>query len=129
MRVTAITLTLVGPLLAGLLSPLPAQTAQPAPTQGAPAQPVPWHPCAQVRAACEQAGFVRAGAKMGLGIGVDCIRSIMFGAPQWQQAAKALSKIDPQLVAACKERNPDFGMGSGAKSQTSGSPTTNPSGT
>jgi hypothetical protein len=32
-------------------------------------------------------------------------------------ATKALPQIDPLVVAACKERNPNFGNGGGAKSQ------------
>jgi hypothetical protein len=65
------------PLLVSLLViPLLAQAAQSAPTQ-----PVPWHPCAQIAAACTQAGFVRNGAKMGAGIMVDCIQPIIAGTP------------------------------------------------
>ena len=55
-------------------------------------------------------GFFSNGAKMGLGIAVDCIQPIMVGTPQRKQAAKALPQIDPQLVLACKQRNPNFGM-------------------
>jgi hypothetical protein len=29
--------------------------------------------------------------------------------PQRKQATKALPQIDPQVVAACKARNPNFG--------------------
>ena len=117
----------------------PAQAAQPAPAQPAPAQappaqagpaqpapnrpasnqvaPVapdesaPAKPCAQIRAACLQAGFVPNGADMGIGIIVDCIRPIMAGSPQRRQAIKPLPQIDPQVVAACENRNPNFGGG------------------
>ena len=78
-----------------------------------PAQPVPWHPCAQIRAACTRAGFVPNGAKMGVGIALDCIQPIMVGAPQRKQASKPLPLLDPRVVVACKERNPNFGMGGG----------------
>jgi hypothetical protein len=71
-------------------------------------------PCAQIREACAQAGFIFNGANMGVGILVDCIRPIMAGTPQRRQAAKPLPEIDPQLVVACKNRNPNFGMGGGA---------------
>jgi hypothetical protein len=65
-------------------------------------------------AACKQAGFVRNGAKTGAGIMVDCVRPIMIGTPQQLQGAKPLPQIDPQVVAACKRRNPNFGMPGGA---------------
>jgi hypothetical protein len=103
--------------------PAPAQPtqAQPTPAQPAPGQPAsvqsgsdeasPPRPCAQIRAACTQAGFVPNGVNMGIGIIVDCIRPIMTGAPQRKLAAKPLPQIDPQVVVACKNRNPNFGGG------------------
>ena len=78
-------------------------------TQSAPTQPVPWHPCAKIAQACTRAGFVPNGAKSGLGIMSDCIRPIMLGTPTRQ--ATASPQIDPQIVAACKERDPNFGKG------------------
>ena len=117
------------PSLAQPAQPAPAQAqtapAQPAPTQPAPAQPAPNRvgPCAQITAACKQAGFVPNGAKTGVGIIVDCVRPIMVGTPQQLQGAKPLPQVDPQVVAACKQRNPNFGMGGG------GQPGTKPSGT
>jgi hypothetical protein len=75
-------------------------------------QPVPWNPCAQIRAACTRAGFVPNGIKMGVGIAVDCIQPIMVGTPQRRQATK-LPPLDPHVVAACKERNPNFGLDRG----------------
>ena len=103
-----------------------ALAVQPTPAQAATTQPVSWHPCARIRAACNQAGFVRNGAKRGLGIMLDCIRPIMTETPQRTQATKALPQIDPLVVAACKERNPNFGKGGTAKSQPSVQPTTKP---
>jgi hypothetical protein len=104
----------------------PAQTtpAQPAPAQAAPAQaaPVASRPCAQIREACAAAGFVPNGANMGLGILVDCVRPIMAGTPQRRRAAKPLPDIDPQVVAACKSRNPNFGMGGGGTGGQSPNP-------
>jgi hypothetical protein len=76
-------------------------------------QPVPWHPCAQIRMACSQAGFVPNGAEMGVGIAVDCIRPIVVGMPQREQATKPLPPFDPQVVVACKVRSPNFGMDRG----------------
>jgi hypothetical protein len=111
MHVRTIPLTLVSLLVTALL----AQSAQSAPTQ-----PVPWHPCARIAMACTRAGFVANGAKMGAGIVVDCIQPIIAGTPQRKQASKALPQIDPQVVAACNERNPNFGKGGRAKTQPSG---------
>jgi hypothetical protein len=114
-------------------APAQAAPAQAAPAQAAPAQPAPERrapgqsapddsaqakPCAQIREACLQAGFVPNGVNMGVGIIVDCIRPIMTGAPQRRRAAKPLPQIAPQVVAACKSRNPNFG--SGAKSPSGG---------
>jgi hypothetical protein len=128
-RATTIPLTLVSLLLTGLLSPSLAQPAQstPQPAQATPAQPVPaqsaakgGRACAQIAAACKQAGFAVRGAKMGVGIVSDCIRPTMQGTPQRKQATKPLPQIDPQLVAACKEQNPKFGTARGMKLQPSG---------
>src|SRR5262249_763546 len=106
MRVTGIGLTLVGLLF------VLAQSVQPMPTQArAAAEPVPWHPCARIRVACTQAGFVHNGTKRGRAVTLDCIRPIMTETPQRKEATKALPEIDPQVVAACKKRNPNFGKG------------------
>ena len=125
-----------GPALAQPAQPAPIQPAptQPAPVQSAPAQPAPSQPaprgpCAQIRAACTQAGFVPNGANMGVGIEVDCIRPIIAGTPQRSRATKPLPQIDPQVVTACKNQNPNFGMGGRATPQPGGQPMTNPSGT
>ena len=132
MRATIISLTLTSLFLLAPLSPTLAQPAPPtpaAPGQPAPVQPAPKRggPCAQIAAACEQAGFVRNGAKSGIGIVVDCIRPVMVGTPQGVQGVKPLPQIDPQLVAACKQRNPTFGTARRANPQP-GQPTTKPSG-
>ena len=82
-----------------------------------------------VRVACVQAGFDPNGAKRGRGIMLDCIRPIMTETPQRKQATKALPQIDPQAVAACKKRNPNFGKDGRAKSQPTAQPTPKPSGT
>ena len=115
-----------GPALAQPVQPTPDQ---PAPAESPTVQPAPERPCAQIRAACTQVGFVPNGANMGVGIIVDCIRPIIAGTPQRRRATKPLPQIDPQVVVACKNQNPNFGMGGGAKAQPSGQPTTNPSGT
>jgi len=108
MRATTMTLSLVGLLYSAVFSVSLAQEPLPVP-----AQSVPWHPCAKITAVCSQAGFVPNGAKTGVGIEVDCIRPIMAGTPQRAQATKALPQVDPQVVQACKERSPKFGMDGG----------------
>jgi hypothetical protein len=93
-------------LVSVLITPLLAQPAQSARTQ-----PVRWHPCAQIKMACTRAGFFPNGTKRGLGLMTDCIRPIMLGTPQRMQATKPLPQINPQVVGACKERDPNFGKG------------------
>jgi N-acetylglucosamine-6-sulfatase len=66
-------------------------------------------PCAQITAACLQAGFAR-GAARGSGLMVNCINPIMQGGEQRRRAAAPLPPIDPQLIAACKASNPNFGQ-------------------
>jgi hypothetical protein len=110
--------------------PVPVQSApepaRRAPTQPAPIQTAPTKPCAQIRASCTQAGFVPNGGNMGIGIVVDCIQPIVAGIPQRKRAAKPLPQINPQVVVACKNQNPNFGMGGAAKAQPSGQPTNPP---
>ena len=118
-----------GPALAQPVQPAGAAPAQSAPARSPTVQSAPRGPCAQIRAACTQAGFVPNGANMGVGIVVDCIRPIIAGTPQRTRVTKPLPQVDPQVVVACKNQNPNFGMGGGAKAEPSGQPTTNPSGT
>jgi class 3 adenylate cyclase len=66
-------------------------------------------PCVQIRVACEQAGFAQGAVRTGNGIQLDCVRPIMQGTPQPRSASKPLPQIDPQIVEACKARNPNFG--------------------
>jgi hypothetical protein len=73
--------------------------------------------CAEISAACAQAGFVRGGAGAGNGLFVDCIAPVMRGTPQPRRASKPLPQIDPLLVAECKTQNPNFGQGNAAPSQ------------
>ncbi len=53
---------------------------------------------------------MQGGARTGDGIQLDCVRPIMLGSAQPRRATKPLPQIDPQTVAACKDRNPDFGQ-------------------
>ncbi len=94
-------------------APAQAGPNRPAPGQAPPGEAATAKPCAQIREACLQAGFVPNGAGMGVGILIDCIRPIMTGAPQRRRAAKPLPQVDLQLVDTCKARNPNFGAGGG----------------
>ena len=98
MRSLAILLTTVL-LVTGLSVPLRAQSGP----KGS--------PCAEIRAACLRAGFVPNGARAGIGLVFDCVQPIMAGTPQPPRAAQPLPRINPQLVAACRESNPNFGLG------------------
>jgi N-acetylglucosamine-6-sulfatase len=67
-------------------------------------------PCAQITAACVQAGFVQGGARQGTGLQVDCVRPIVQGTAPPSRASKPLPQVDPQLVAACRATNPGYGL-------------------
>ena len=75
-------------------------------------------PCAQIIAACQDAGFVQGSAQSGNGLQVDCVQPIMQGKAAEHKASKALPQVDPQLVAACKAKNPGFGQPQAPPSQT-----------
>ena len=66
--------------------------------------------CAQITAACRNAGFVQGGAQSGTGIMVDCVQPIMRGTAAPRKAAKPLPKIDPDVITACRTQNPQFGQ-------------------
>jgi N-acetylglucosamine-6-sulfatase len=83
-------------------------------------------PCQQIAAACRDAGFVQGGARTGEGIAVDCIRPIMLGTAQPRRATKPLPQVDPQIVAACKVRNPDFGQGGRGRTPADAAPPSPP---
>jgi N-acetylglucosamine-6-sulfatase len=74
-------------------------------------------PCGQIIAACQNAGFVQGGAKLGNGLQVDCVQPIMQGKVVEHKAGKLLPQIDPQLVAACKAKNSRFGQPEAQPSQ------------
>src|SRR5215468_7415676 len=72
-------------------------------------------PCAQIAAACREAGFVQGAARAGNGLQVDCVQPIMQGSARLQPGTRALPNIDPKLVAACKAANPNFGQRNAAR--------------
>jgi hypothetical protein len=88
--------------LIGLALPLIALSAEQAPG-----------PCEQIVAACKSAGFVAGEYKEGSGLWADCVAPIMRGSKQPAAADKPLPSVSPELVAACKEKRPNFGEGKG----------------
>ena len=67
-------------------------------------------PCQQIRAACQGAGFAPGKAREGYALLLDCAHPIIQGTAQRPKATKPLPQVDPQVVAACKATNPDFGQ-------------------
>jgi N-acetylglucosamine-6-sulfatase len=65
--------------------------------------------CKRIRRACINAGFAQGGLKSGNGLWQDCIDPILKGSAQRRKASKQLPQLDPQLVAACKQQDPNFG--------------------
>jgi hypothetical protein len=64
------------------------------------------NPCGQVESACKKAGFAEGESKLGKGLWSDCIEPIMQGR---QVKGITLPKVSPQVVAACKAKDPSFG--------------------
>jgi hypothetical protein len=100
MRHSVIARASLAALIVELALPMAASAANEAPG-----------PCEQIVSACKNAGFVEGDYKKGYGLHVDCINPIMRGAPQPPKADKPLPAVSPQLVAACKQRHPNFGEG------------------
>jgi len=86
-------------LLVGFVLPVVAQSAEQAPS------------CEQIVAACKDAGFVKGDYKLGYGLWADCIDPIMHGTKPPAKADKPLPAVSPELIAACKQENPNFGEG------------------
>jgi hypothetical protein len=66
-------------------------------------------PCQAIIAACQKAGFVAGGVSKGNGLQLNCVQPIMQGTTV-TGSEKPLPQVDPQTVAACKQRNPRFGQ-------------------
>ena len=67
------------------------------------------YPCALITKACKDTGFVKNAGKGGNDAFADCIVPLIEGKPQPSDAARPLPKVDPQVIAACKQMNPYFG--------------------
>ena len=88
-------------MIAGIALPLAAQTAEAAPPAS----------CEQIVMACTNAGFVKGDAKQGYRLWADCVDPIMRGTPQPPKVVKPLPAVSPDLVAACRQSDPNFGEG------------------
>jgi len=65
-------------------------------------------PCAEINIACKRAGFTTGTGKTGNGIFADCVSPIIEGRPQPKNAVLPLPHIRPEIVAACKQLNPNY---------------------
>jgi hypothetical protein len=101
-------------LIAGMAG---AQTPSEAPPNAPPppgAQPPhPKGPCGEILAACEGAGFVKGDYRAGNGLWGDCIAPIMQGRSEPANGKLPLPQVSPDVIAACKARNPRFGLEKG----------------
>lgn len=95
-------------VLCALLIAAPAAFSQ---QPAAPQPGRPHGPCEQIVQACESAGFVKGDAKKGYGLYKDCADPIVRGTGQPANADKPLPEVPSGVVAACKQRHPNFGMG------------------
>jgi hypothetical protein len=77
--------------------------------------------CAEIRGACQAAGFVPGGAPSGTGLKDDCMDPILEGAPQPKNAAKPLPHVDSQWVAECRAQRGQAGSGADASAGAGGS--------
>jgi hypothetical protein len=68
------------------------------------ADAAPASACAEIRSACEAAGFVRGGATTGNALRRDCIAPIMNGTPPSRGTSKPLPHVAASLVAECKSQ-------------------------
>jgi lipoprotein-anchoring transpeptidase ErfK/SrfK len=65
--------------------------------------------CAQIKAACQSAGFIQGAARFGIGLQVDCIIPIVQGTAQRPTARIPLPQVEPRLVGQCVSDHPRFG--------------------
>jgi hypothetical protein len=68
---------------------------------GVPAHAGP-DPCAAIRAACRNAGFVEGASRSGNGLQQDCIDPIVQGAAQPARASRPLPHVDAATVSGCR---------------------------
>src|SRR5882724_6818484 len=68
-------------------------------------------PCAQIKEACQDVGFVQGAAREGIGLQIHCVAPIIQGTPQPPTARRPLPKVDPQLIESCRVRSARFAPG------------------
>ena len=61
------------------------------------------NPCVQIAKACKDAGFAKNTRNS------DCMYPLVQGKPQPETAAIPLPHVDPQVIAGCKQIDPNFG--------------------
>jgi lipoprotein-anchoring transpeptidase ErfK/SrfK len=98
MRHALLAASAAGIFVLGIASPV---TAGPVQNNG---------PCAQIRAACQNAGFAQGAARDGIGLQIHCIMPIMQATAQPSTARLPLPNVSSPLVAECKSANPHFGQ-------------------
>jgi hypothetical protein len=59
-------------------------------------------PCAEIRAACKNAGFAQGASASGAGLVKDCVNPILDGAAQPEGASPRLPRVEPRIVSACR---------------------------
>jgi hypothetical protein len=74
--------------------------------------------CAQIRSACQAAGFVPGGAPSGTGLKDDCMDPILNGTSQPRNATKPLPQVDSQWVAECRAQRSPASSGADAGAGT-----------
>lgn len=97
-----LSLTTLGTITIALAFSLGAQSAE-----------QPLRPCEQIIHLCKQAGFVEGDYKKGYGLWLDCIDPIMRGTKQPAIADKPLPEISPELIEACRQKDPNLGQRKG----------------
>ncbi len=110
------------------ISNQPATAATSSPSSAIPATRTPAseatsRPCEEITRACKSAGFTFGTGKEGNGVAADCTVPIMQGKRQPRNALLPLPQIDAQTIAACRERNPNFGK---PRKPAAGTPPTAP---
>ena len=68
--------------------------------------------CAQIRRACEKAGFFEGGSGEGKGLWLDCVETIL-NVNTTKNAVLPIPKVDPQIVATCAKNHPKFATSHG----------------
>ena len=99
MRHVLVSPVALGSFTVGLALSLAAQSAE-----------QPLRPCDQIIHICKQAGFVEGDYKKGYGLWLDCIDPIMRGTKQPAIADKPLPEVSPELIEACRQKDPRFGQ-------------------